>query len=726
MTATLAKPTSTRDTWAICKAGLFFVALQIATVCAYEPALAETSVEPAQVAAEEQIWIDFQEEIGEAKKVMMADPVGALKFARKAEELVKSLDDSTDKREGLATSLWLESEALLRTNRVAEARRVLDRAIELVVESGEESKLVGDLRLTLARAAQQDGELDVALKNFHQAHDIFALLGDKRSQAKVLLSIGSIYNDARAFNQALEYNARAVDVYPDDLPIELSAANNSGNTLKELKNHEESLVAFNRALEIGRVMDSPMLQGRIMTNIASLQVQSGDLDAADVSADQALLLFEKAGDTDWSSFVWGIKAEIALARGHNDEAVDAISKTFVDVDLATTNASYRDMHEIAYRVYQETGLYGQALSHMRSFKRLDDQGRDVAAKANLALVNAKFDFDRQDTRIALLKAEQSRNEVQFAYMEAGQSVMYLLFAVGGLLLIVIGVYIRDIRRHRDEMKTKNATLGDTVENLHREISVRSTTESRLRRATERANQANQAKTRFLSNMHHELRTPLNAIIGFSEIMEKEIFGEIGQPEYKEYASDIHQSGENLLVSLNDILELTRLDANEVEIEETEIDIGDLARDSLRSFKFNNRYGDRNIEMIEPEENLHVMGDEHLLHRAILVLIENACEFTPECGNISVYINQSRDGSCSLVVEDDGIGIPSDRLQDVIEPFAQVESHYVRQHGGLGLGLSIVRSVIDLHKGRFVIESTEGNGTRAIIRLPLANAIRAVA
>lgn len=421
------------------KAGLLAIAIQFAPASM----AGQTSID-----VPDQAWSEFLGETDSAKQNMMSDPAKALDHAQKAGDLTKQFAASTRKQEAKAISLWLQSEALIRINRATEARPLLYTALELVGDSVVETKLVGDLRLALARVSRQTGEVGVALKSLHRAHDTFAQLGETRSQAMVLQGIGSIYNDARSFERALEYFERADEIYPSDQALELSAANNSANVLKELKRYPVAIARFNRALDISAEMGSPLLQGRILTNIASVQVMAGDLEAAEVNASRALWFLEEADDQSWSKFIWGIRAEVALARNENSKALAYIARTFVGSDIQTTTAAYRDMHEIAYRVYQANGLYVVSLNHLEAFKRLDDKGRELAATASLAVASASFDFTSQELRIEKLMSEQLNRDVELASTVAKRKMMNLLIIFIGSIAALFFGYVLSIRRPR--------------------------------------------------------------------------------------------------------------------------------------------------------------------------------------------------------------------------------------------------------------------------------------
>lgn len=376
----------------ILETALVALALQFSPAGFSEQALAATTSNLALTGAQGQNWQNFQGEVDKARQYMMSDPAAALAYAKNAQGFSVYFDTADRRNESLATSLWLQSEALLRVNRVSEVRPVLDRALGLVDQTGAQTKLVGDLHLALARVSRQTGDVDVALNSLNRAHEIFTQLGETRSQAIVLQCIGSIYQEARSHEQALEYYARASKIYPSDPSLELSAANNSANALKELHDYKASLVSFNKALKISKDMGSPLLQGRILTNIASVQVMDGDFDAADASATRALQMLREADDTNWTKFVWGVKADIALARAKTDEAVEYIAMTFVDSDVEKMNASYRDMHEIAHRVYLSAGRETQSQDHLNSFNQLNTKSQEAGATMSRALASARFSF----------------------------------------------------------------------------------------------------------------------------------------------------------------------------------------------------------------------------------------------------------------------------------------------------------------------------------------------
>jgi two-component system, cell cycle sensor histidine kinase PleC len=262
---------------------------------------------------------------------------------------------------------------------------------------------------------------------------------------------------------------------------------------------------------------------------------------------------------------------------------------------------------------------------------------------------------------------------------------------------------------------EDSRLRFEVEDLARELE--EARDEALRKRFE-AETANASKTAFLANMSHELRTPLNAILGFSEIIAKECFGAVGSPRYKEYAGDIHSSGSHLLSLINDLLDIAKIEAGRMEIEPHALDVRKTFDTALKIIgaKARERGQELVIEVKPDAPELH--ADERALKQILINLVSNAVKFTPEGGCIRVVASRARCGGFQIMVEDNGQGIPRDKLDKIFKPFSQVDNRYDRQGGGTGLGLALVRGLSELHGGRAWIESEQGQGCKAYVVLPV--------
>ncbi|MAU40582.1 MAG: hypothetical protein CMF31_03070 [Kordiimonas sp.] len=236
-------------------------------------------------------------------------------------------------------------------------------------------------------------------------------------------------------------------------------------------------------------------------------------------------------------------------------------------------------------------------------------------------------------------------------------------------------------------------------------------------AQREAEDANRSKTMFLSNMNHELRTPLNAIIGFTEIIKNETYGAIAQEEYREYVDIVHGSGQHLLSVINAILDMSKIEAGKLELNDEIFDLEELIQ---KTTKIMSATATKKNILIQPQTMARlpeVKGDVLLLRQVLLNLLSNAVKFSPEGSTVTLVAYQNRDGGLSIEVIDQGIGIRKEQLSSVTQPFFQVDSELNRVNEGSGLGLSIVRAYLDLHGAVFNLESEYGKGTRAIITLP---------
>ena len=232
-----------------------------------------------------------------------------------------------------------------------------------------------------------------------------------------------------------------------------------------------------------------------------------------------------------------------------------------------------------------------------------------------------------------------------------------------------------------------------------------------------ANKANHSKSEFLANMSHELRTPLNAIIGFSDIMDKETFGPVGNPRYASYVKDISNSGHHLLSIINDILDLAKAEANKLTLDEREIDLNQVVAESIRMCEPRAQQGGITIVAKSCGQEVMVRADAKLMLQILLNLISNAVKFSHEGGIVEVALEPGADRSLTIAVRDRGIGIPASDIERVLRPFEQVEDSRTRAHGGTGLGLPYAVKLAELHGGALWIESQVNVGTSVMVVLP---------
>ncbi|WP_374304659.1 sensor histidine kinase [Ferrovibrio sp.] len=239
----------------------------------------------------------------------------------------------------------------------------------------------------------------------------------------------------------------------------------------------------------------------------------------------------------------------------------------------------------------------------------------------------------------------------------------------------------------------------------------------LERARQQAEEASLSKSRFLANMSHELRTPLNAIIGFAEIIQKEMMGPLGNPRYGEYVTDILSSGQHLLSLINNILDMSKIESGSWRIQPEMTDPVEIMEASIRTFR--ERAEGRGVFMSMAVDARLFEGyvDRQALRQILLNLISNAVKFTPPGGRIEVGVRPMEDGGFRIWVSDTGIGIAPEHIPLVLAPFGQVENDLTRQYEGTGLGLPLVKSLVEMHGGSFEISSMPGEGTTMTASFP---------
>jgi signal transduction histidine kinase len=257
----------------------------------------------------------------------------------------------------------------------------------------------------------------------------------------------------------------------------------------------------------------------------------------------------------------------------------------------------------------------------------------------------------------------------------------------------------------------------------RDITERKRAEEAVYAAKEAAEIANRVKSEFLATMSHELRTPLNAIIGFSEVMMSEIFGPVSSDKYREYANDIHVSGQHLLELINDILDISKVESGMDELHEEDVDIPVVADSVLRLvWQRAEKHGVKlNLEISDEPSGLR--ADNRKLKQILVNLLSNAIKFTEAGGEVTLKIWCDSDSGYIFQIVDTGIGMSPEDIPKALSQFGQIDSNLSRQYQGTGLGLPLTKGLVQLHGGHLDLQSQVGVGTTVTIRFPAARSIR---
>ncbi len=285
---------------------------------------------------------------------------------------------------------------------------------------------------------------------------------------------------------------------------------------------------------------------------------------------------------------------------------------------------------------------------------------------------------------------------------------------GGLLITLTDVTI--LLQHERLLASRVRELEEMQARLEAQSAQLSELAGGLSTLRDEAERANRTKSEFLANMSHELRSPLNAVIGFAEIMKDELFGAVGSVQYREYAYDIWTSGRHLLDLINDILDLSKIEAGKLDLLETRFALGATIGACIRLVSGRAQQADIAVHSTVAAEGLVLWADERKLKQVLINLLTNAIKFTKPGGRVKVAVVDA-DATLDIRISDTGIGMTPEEIPIALAAFGQVDSSLARKHEGTGLGLPLSKALVELHDGTLEIESEAGVGTTVTVKLP---------
>jgi two-component system cell cycle sensor histidine kinase PleC len=385
------------------------------------------------------------------------------------------------------------------------------------------------------------------------------------------------------------------------------------------------------------------------------------------------------------------------------DAIETISEAFVlwnsDNELVICNSNYQSLHNLPETAVRAGTPYAKVMAAARNSHITTIPARSPAPASG---VNASYEAQLDDGRWLQISERRTKD--------------------GGF--VSVGTDITALKRQEERLMESERRLIATISDLRKsrqtlEMQAQQLVELAEKYAQEKTNaeNANRAKSEFLANISHELRTPLNAIIGFSDIMDKAMFGPIGSNRYAEYCRDIYDSGTYLLNVINDILDMSKIEAGRMDMSVAALDAGTVVEEAIRIIRAPAQ--EKSIEVTcSMPQGLVVAADRRAFKQVLLNLLSNGVKFTPDSGHVRLVASQ-RGGMARFEIQDTGIGIRKSDIERLAQPFVQVENQFTKTHKGSGLGLAIARSLIELQGGALAIQSIPGQGTTVTFTLPLA-------
>jgi two-component system cell cycle sensor histidine kinase PleC len=398
----------------------------------------------------------------------------------------------------------------------------------------------------------------------------------------------------------------------------------------------------------------------------------------------------------------------AKADARLRDAIDAISEAFVlwDADnrLVLCNSKFQKLHDLS----PDSIAPGKDYAEVMEGSRQPPARRQPIGEAQGKVGARTFEAQLADGRWLQVNERRTKDG---GYVSVGTDITTLKLHEERLVESErkLTQNVTDLKKSRQTLELQTQQLADLAE--------------RYLEQKAQAESASRTKSEFLANMSHELRTPLNAILGFAEVMQSGMFGALGSEKYGEYCRDIRASGQYLLTVINDILDMSRIEAGRFRLAKRQISVDKAVHKALTLVRERARSKEL-LFTVEGLPNATVPADERALQQILVNLLDNAVKFTPEGGRVAIRARFAGD-AINIYVEDAGIGIPKEALGKLGRPFEQVETEFSKSHKGSGLGLAIARSLSELHGGGLRIRSQPGLGTVVMVHLPRLPVIAAL-
>ena len=625
----------------------------------------------------------------QAMRLANPDPAGAIAKARESLSLSRRIGF----KGGAAQALGYLGYAFTRNSQFDSANVAFGASLAAYLELGDSCNYAAALH-NAGLNLQMQQKHDTALACFTRVLRIEERCPKAPYRSSRLFAIGSCYDNMQRFTDALPYYREALDLD--------SARGDTSSMIREhiaLANMNSSLDRyasaahhFQSSIDMAQAKRDRYMEGYIRYNLGELAMRQGDMAKALDEAQRSVQLFialDRKAELAHASILLGLMHN---RNGDGRKAALHLHKAYHLADsLGLSDDRATSMHELAL-AYETQGDARSAMKWMKRYVAYDDSLKRRDRDAKLAELTTRFETEKKEKELVESKAREAEATAAADRLRA-QRTAY----IGGALVLA-AFLVLFISRYRMKRKT-----AEELQRVNAEVL----------RQKDRAEESERAKDRFLANVSHEIRTPLNAIMGFTGLLMHEHRDE----RTARYLNNIREAGDNLLVVINDVLDLSRIEAGRLRLVKESFDLRRTA--SLCEEMLRHRAQEQGDELrLEFNDDVPrwVHGDSARLLQILLNLVGNALKFT-NGGTVHLRIAHA-DGRCHIVVSDNGIGIPEEKLTSIFDRFTQVAPSDQRRYSGMGLGLTIVKELIDLHQGGISVESEVGKGTTFTVDLPL--------
>lgn len=572
-----------------------------------------------------------------------------------------------------------------------------DKALEFLFKSMEIKEEIGDnlgiagAQNNIGRIYERQGDFVKALEYYNMSLKIKEEMGDQRLISNTLINIGSVFFAQGDPDEALEYYNNALKIKeelgnPNDIALVLI---HIGTVYGEQGDTDKAIELFNRSLKIKEEVGDLQSVAGLQHNLGLIFAEQGEKDKALEYYRNSLVIRKQINDKGGVAESLSVLALFHQSQGNFKQAIDYGNQAFKLAEEIGDIEYSKDISWDLYGSYKAVGKYQKALEMHELAISLRDS--ILSEQNQRAAIEQEYRYDYEKQK-ALDDLENEKRVAMETQKKENQQKLSLAIGIGLLLALIMAWGIFNRLKVTRQQKL-------IIEEQKKKVE-----------------QSEKYKEQFLANMSHEIRTPMHAISGMVNILQRNDH----PPSQEVYLDAMSKSADNLVVILNDVLDLSKIEAGKLDIESIPMNPRSVIDNVLQILKF--RAEEKGLTMsakVDDDVPQHVMGDPARLNQILINLVGNAIKFT-EKGSVSINLEKAADNLVFKVV-DTGIGIPKEKQEHIFGAFEQATESTSRHYGGTGLGLNITRQLVQLQKGSVLVNSEEGKGSTFSVSLPLVKA-----